>query len=135
MNYLTIDDLFVRYGQADVLSQTDRDGDGTADADVVASAIADTGALIDTYLAGRYNLPFVTIPGVLTRLACDIAWYNLFAVGKAPDHVKTRYDASIEFLKMIKSGEVSLGAGNVVASLPRHSAPDRVFDGSSMSGF
>jgi phage gp36-like protein len=135
MNYLTIDDLIVRYGQADVLSQTDRDGDGVADADVVSSAIADTGALIDTYLAGRYDLPFATIPPPLIRIACDIAWYNLFAVGKAPDHVKTRYDAALELLKTIKSGEVSLGAANVVSNLPKHSAPDRVFNGDTMKDF
>lgn len=135
MSYLTIDDLTVRYGSADVLSQADRDGDGVADADVVASAIADTGALIDTYLAGRYDLPFTTVPAALIRVACDIAWYNLFAVGKAPDHVKTRYDAAIELLKTIKSGEISLGAENIVANLPKSSAPDRVFDSGSMSGF
>ncbi|MBI5058962.1 DUF1320 domain-containing protein [candidate division KSB1 bacterium] len=139
MNYCALADLVTRYGQQDVLARTDRDNDGVADAAVADAAIADASALIDSYLAGRYSVPFTSPPPALTRVACDIAWYLLFSDEKAPDQVKTKYDAAIEFLKAIKSGEISLGAGGVgvaaVADLPKYTDPLRVFTRDTMSDY
>ena len=74
--YATLDQLTERFGERMLVQLTDRASPpaGTVDADVVARALADTAAVIDGYLAGRYVLPLAQTPPLLADLALAIAW-------------------------------------------------------------
>ncbi len=126
MTYATQADLETRFGADEVLQLVDRDGDGEADEGVVAGALAEAAAEIDAYLAGRYPLPLATTPGVLARLACDIARYRLY-IDVAPEEVRKRYEDARRLLEGIAAGRVSLGlpapapaaeVGNLVVAAP-----------------
>jgi len=108
MTYATQADLETRFGAAEILQLADRDGDGSADSGVVAGALAEASAEIDAYLAGRYPLPLAPTPGVLVRLACDIARYRLYT-DVVPEAVRKRYEDARRLLEGIAAGRVSLG--------------------------
>lgn len=110
--YCTQTDIEERFGQAELIQLTDRVRSGSVDTTAVARAIADASAEVDGYLAGRYTLPFATIPPVLIRLTCDIAVYNLFAArrnGGMVDDVRNRYRDAVRLLENIASGKVTFG--------------------------
>ena len=77
MPYTDLAKLTARFGDQLLLDLADRDGSGAVDAGVVDGAIADTDAVIDGYLAGRYKLPLATTPPLLADLAAAIAIYKL----------------------------------------------------------
>ena len=68
MGYVTQQQLVDRFGERLLLQVADRADPpaGTINADVVARALADTDAMIDGYLAGRYILPLAATPPLLT---------------------------------------------------------------------
>lgn len=107
MDYATLDDLIERAGQDEILMVADRDGDGVADPDVVAKAIADAASAIDGYLAVRYRLPLVVIPSQVNGWAVSIARYHLHRDG-APDHVVRDWKAANADLEKVSSGRIRL---------------------------
>jgi phage gp36-like protein len=111
MTYCVQADLESRFSNEELLQLTDRDGDGVVDADVLTAVIADVDAEINGYLGGRYALPLVTIPVVLTRIACDMVRYYLY--DDAPhDQVRQRYEDGIKYLVSVSKGQVTLGLDN-----------------------
>ena len=132
MTYATQSDLVDRFGQTELAQRTDRMNGTTIDAVVLGRALADADAEIDGYLATRYQLPLVSVPVVLTRLAADMARYNLYDEGMTTV-VRQRYEDAVSLLKRMASGDVQLagvspvvatgGSGNAVATR----VPDRVF--------
>jgi len=110
--YATVEELEQRLGGASALTViADRDQDGVADADLVARALSDADAEIDSYLSGRYALPLATVPAVLVRVACDVAVYRITAEYGAglTDERRQRYEDAVGWLKRVASGDVSLG--------------------------
>ena len=110
--YCTQADIEARFGVAELIQLTDRNRTGTVDAVAIARAIDDAEAEIDGYLAGRYALPFTTVPPVLTRLSCDIALYHLFSArrgGGVIDDVRNRYKDVVRVLENISTGKITLG--------------------------
>lgn len=80
MTYATTKDLADRFTQAELDQVADADGDGLADAEPVARALADADAEIDSALIGRYALPLAApVPELLVRIACDLAREALHA--------------------------------------------------------
>ena len=77
MPYNDLAKLTARFGEDLLLQLADRDGSGAVDAGVVDGAIADTDAVIDGYLAGRYKLPLASTPPMLADLAAAITIYKL----------------------------------------------------------
>lgn len=136
MPYATAEQVIERHGADAVLLLADRDGDGTADPGVLDQALADAAAEIDTYLAAKYGLPLASTPSVLTRLACDIAVYQLAkSAALATEERRRRYDAAVRLLERIARGEASLGLGSPGApSRAFSSARPRRFTRSTMSG-
>jgi phage gp36-like protein len=134
MSYATLQQLIDRYGQDVIVQVTDRATPpaGAIDQDVVDRALADTAALIDGYLAGRYQLPLATTPSLVIDLALQIAIYKLHRF--APDEkIKADYDAAMKMLRELAQGIVRLD----VAGIEPESAgkndvlvesPDRMFD-------
>ena len=110
MAYATPDDMVSRFGEGEVIALTDRGQTGTVDPTVASSALDDASAEIDTYLAGRYQLPFVGTPRFIAGLCCDIARYRL-CVGETrlTEEIADRYKAAVRFLELAAAGKVTLG--------------------------
>jgi phage gp36-like protein len=124
MSYTTQQQLVDRYGAAMLTDLTERGDPPLAeiDADVVARAIADTDALIDGYLAGRYQLPLASVPPLLSDLGQAIAVYKLHR-NTASDKVQRDYDGALKSLRDIAAGVIRL---NVAGIEPAGSASNQV---------
>lgn len=110
MAYATQSDLEKYFGEIEVLRASDRDGDGSADVDVIAAAITAAEEQIDSYVAVRYNLPLTTVPGTLTRVCCDLAMYHMSPNSLAMTEDKeTRYGHALKWLEKLAKGTVTLG--------------------------
>lgn len=109
MTYTSLDQLTDRYGADMLTGLTDRASPpaGEIDADVVARALADTDALIDGYISGRYKLPLAETPPLLADLAQAVAIYKLHA-HVAPEKIVKDYEAAVSTLKLISAGTVRL---------------------------
>jgi len=139
MAYCTQADLERRYGEQELIDLSDRSGNNAVDTQVVAEAIADAEALIDSYLEQRYRskMPFSPVPTVLERIACSVARYNLYS-NSIPEAVQKAYDAAVDFLKAVVSGKASLGADEqppASGGLPQMESDGRIFGRSDSEGF
>ena len=108
--YCTAQNMIDRFGLDEMIQLTDRAHAGVIDQTVLAQAIADAEAEIDSYLT-LYNLPLSTIPSNFERIASDITRYYLYDILMAT-HVQLRYDACIRYLKEVSDGRISLGPDN-----------------------
>ena len=98
---------------------------------VAGKALADADDEINGYLSTKFTLPLASTPKVITRVACDIARYYLYA-DRVTDQVKKRYDDAVKFMKGVAAGDISIGldqAGSVPATEggPDFVAGDRAF--------
>ncbi len=109
MTYATLELLSERYTERLLLQLTDRASppSGAIDVGTVDRALADTDAVIDGFLAGRYVLPIAETPPLLVDLALAIAIYKLHPF--SPEQkIKDDYGEAIGSLKMIASGTIRL---------------------------
>lgn len=109
MSYTTLAQLTDRYGLALLIGLTDRAAvpTGVVDTAVVDRALADTDAVIDGYLAGRYALPLVQVPGLIADLAQAIAIWKLHIYAPDPK-IKDDYDQALRALREIATGAVRI---------------------------
>lgn len=114
MAYATLDDLVARFGEQELIDQTDRVSGTNVDAELVARVLDYASATIDPYLAGRYDLPLPSVPALLVGLCCDMARYALYP-DAAPDMVRERYQNAQRLLREIGSGALQLGVATPVA--------------------
>ena len=117
MPYATLTDMTTRYGESEIIEQTDLTGSGIINPAAVALVLADASALIDGYLASRYSIPLATPPDLLVSLCCDLARYALY-VDAAPDVVVSRRDQAIAALRDIAAGRLRLDVGVEADSVP-----------------
>ena len=103
--------MVARFGEAELIELTDRDGCADAIVEAVLdAALADAAADIDAYLGGRYPLPLASVPRVLHRHACDLARYYLYDNRLDDSHpAARRYHATIRLLEQMANGRVQLG--------------------------
>lgn len=140
MTYATQADLIDRFGETELAQRTNRVDGLTIDAVVLARALADADAEIDSHLATRFALPLATTPSVLVRLGADIARYRLYDDG-VPETVRQRYEDAVKMLKLMAEGKVQLagstvlpvatGGGQAVAV----KTPERVFSAAVLQGY
>lgn len=125
MDYATLADMVMRFGQTELVQLTDEINrpPTTIDAARVQVALDDARMEIDSAVGRIYRLPLagctrppdppateptVVPPPQLTRLACDIARYFLFD-DAAPEHeVVRRYNQARATLDDIASGALQL---------------------------
>ncbi len=114
MPYTSQDLLVARYGTALLVSLTDRATvpTGQIDATVVAQALADTDALIDGYLAVRYQLPLTTVPAVIADTAGAIAIWKLHIFEPDPK-IAADYKGAIQLLAAIAAGTVRIPVAGI----------------------
>jgi phage gp36-like protein len=111
MRYCTLQDLIDTYGQARIAELTDRVNmpATTIDETIVNRAIDDAGAEINLYLAGRHALPLTSVPVMLTRIACDLAWRNLHTQVPDDHPAEKARQTRLKQLDGIASGKLNLG--------------------------
>lgn len=141
MTYATLEQLTERFGEKMMLDLTDRSrpATGVIDAGVVERALADTDAVIDGYVAGRYALPLSEVPPLLVDLAQIIAIYKLHS-SSVSVKIKDDYDYALKALGQIATGTIRLpaqgiepvssGAAGVIAT-----DRDRDFTPENLRGF
>lgn len=114
MTYATQAELVERFGETMLIDLTDRANPpaGTIDAGVVADALADTDAMIDGYLLGRYLLPLAATPALLKDLAKAIAIYKLHGDSVA-DKIRADYQDALKTLDKIAAGTIRLNVAGV----------------------
>lgn len=107
MQYATQAEFIKRYDER-TLRLLCSNEDGSLNTDKINEALEDAHQTIDSYLAGRYTLPLITVPAVLTRHCCYLARYFL-EKGRATDQARQDYEDSIRYLEKVASGAISLG--------------------------
>lgn len=109
MSYATQQDLIDRFGERELIELTDRAEPpaGTIDANVVAKALADADALVNSYIGRRYKVPIAEVPDVIRRAAADIARYYLFD-DRPTEAVRRAYEDTVKFLSDISNGKAVL---------------------------
>lgn len=114
MAYTDQTQLTDRFGEAFLIRLTDRaePAAGAIDADVIARALADTDAMIDGYLAGRYALPLDTTPPLVADLALVIAIYKLH-VYEPDQKIRADYEDALKQLREIASGTIKLNVAGL----------------------
>ena len=139
--YCSQSDLEKRIDPQLLRALSDDDADGLADEAVIAAAIADADALIDTYLRARYTVPFDPVPEAVRSISAAMAIYFLLTRRREivpAEHLK-RYEAAVQLLDHLARGQIALGAGQPSASphLPQSTreADERTFDAESLGNF
>ena len=121
MPYATQQDLIDRFGEQELIEQTDRENGEEVDANVVSKALADADELIDSYIARRVALPLSAVPDRLVRVASNIARYFLYA-DRPTEAVQRAYDLDVKWLLEVSQGKAVLSADGVEPT----AAPDLV---------
>ena len=125
--YCTQADILEQLQESDLIALTDDAGSGDADETVLARAIEDAEAEIDSYCGGNYTVPFSPIPKMIRKIAVDMTIYNLFSRRQgAPEDRKQRYDASVKFLVNVSKGLIALGTSEISAPVSDDSGPEAV---------
>lgn len=134
--YASAQAVRARYSSVDLLLR--QSGTGQIDEARLQGALADAGALIDSYLSARYTLPLAVVPQVLEQLCCAIAIYYL-CDRQATEQVRDRYREALAWLRDVKAGAIPIGVderGSAPESddLPQIQADASVF-GRDQKGF
>lgn len=139
MTYATLNDLIERAGADEILQVADRDDSGAPDETVIAKALGDADNIINGYVASKYDLPFASVPDILSTWSTSIARYLLHRHG-APDNVEADYKDALSGLKDVSFGRISLTgisgvAQDQVSGTHQSSAPDQVFTDHALRGW
>ncbi len=142
MAYCTLDDIKKMIPEITIIQLTDDEDTGEIVESRVDEAIEAADAEIDSYCAGRYSVPFETVPPLVKKLSVDLAVYNLYArkVESVPEAKKDRYNNAMRALRDVAAGRSSLMAGSTeVADTggpeSTKSASDRIFTKDTMENF
>lgn len=115
--YCTQAHLVARFGEAELIGNSDRSDSGDVDAGVVNAAIAKASNIIDSYIGARYALPLASADPVLQGICEDIARHALYTVDR-PELVQKAYEAAIALLKDIARGVARLSIPEPAAATP-----------------
>jgi phage gp36-like protein len=112
--YATLAQLTDRYGEAMLIAVTDRATIPThmIDTAVINRALADADALIDGYLQGRYVLPLVATPPLLTDIALAVTIWKLHTF-KPDEKIEADYRSAEKQLAQIAAGTIRLSVAGV----------------------
>ena len=113
MTYATQDDMVARFGETEMVQLTDDAGTGEI-GPRLAVALDDADQVVNGYASGRYVVPLVPVPDLVTRWACDIARYFIHRDG-CPELVEKNYKAALSGLKDVAKGDLTLECQGVEA--------------------
>ncbi|CDM42389.1 gp436 family protein [Ectopseudomonas oleovorans] len=111
MSYCTQADLVETYGEQEIRQLSDRVNKPAQEIDVavVGRAITDADAEVDLHLQARYQLPLASVPVVLKRIACSLAYANLHTRLSEDHPAHLAAERSRKLLGGIASGKLALG--------------------------
>lgn len=112
MSYCTLTDIKSAIPEQNLIQLTDDENLGEVNQARVNDAIDYADQLIDGYLRGRYTLPLDPVPGLLKKLAVDLAVFFIYSRKlelEMPEGMTNRYKNAVKVLEMIQKGTVSLG--------------------------
>lgn len=134
MAYAAITDMAARFSEQDLILLTRRPSSdpNQINEPVLEQALTDASAEINSYLAGRYQLPLTTVPEALPRVCCDLARYFL-AGQNAPDHITQRYRDAIAWLRSVNKGDIALGIDQSGGNAQQHDMAEMESAGSVFS--
>lgn len=112
MSYASPQDLTDRFDAAELIALTDRAGAGEIDATVVARALADADATIDSYVGRHYRLPLAPVPARVVRVACDLARRYLYTA-RPTDDVLAAEKAALAWLRDVSTGAATLDVAGI----------------------
>lgn len=118
MDYCTIEDIEIYTSTPTLAQLTSDDGTEAVNRDVAEESILYASTLINGYLRGRYNLPLDTQFPLLRILCMDISIYRLYSRrmrNEMPEVIEQNYKNSIQTLKDIQKGVISLQSENDLA--------------------
>lgn len=112
--YCTADDLRKQSSEDFLIRCTDDAGDGAIDQVTIEEKINDAQTEIDSYCRAQYPVPFNPVPGLIKKIAVDIALYNLGSKRgfdeNSPDMILVkRYRDAVKLLENLAKGIVTIG--------------------------
>ncbi len=112
MVYATKQQMIDHYGADDMVDVTDRATPraGVIDDNVLNQALTTASAMIDSFVARRYNLPLSPVPALLVPVCRQIAFYNLLR-GRYTEEARKEYEDALGILGKIASGDIVLDVG------------------------
>jgi len=116
MAYSFDSDLLKEFSESDLAKLTGDPTGTTVDSSRIAYARINADALIDSYLSGRYDVPFTTtIDPIIAKLSLDLTVANLYDYSNhrtsVPNTVVWRKLNAMQLLKDIQRGNVFLNTG------------------------
>jgi phage gp36-like protein len=143
--YCTVSDLINAMRRLPLVQLTDDEKIGEVNEDRVNAAVMRAEALIDSYCAARYAIPFVdgAVPEVIRSLSISITVFNLYQRNDLdiPDKIRAGYDDAVARLKDISRGVSSLGVtpeperASEDAPMCNKTASDKIFTPGMLGGF
>lgn len=122
--YCTLDDLIDTYGEKAIVLLTDRVNKPAViiDEAIVQRAIDDAVGEINMHLQTRYELPLPSVPLILKRIACALAYLALHTnVGE--DHpARIAAKDQRKLLQGVANGTLGLGLDSANAPAPTNDA-------------
>lgn len=140
MTYAIKQDMIDRYGEEPLVELTDRTAapTGAIDDVILARALSDADAQINSYVGARYALPLSPTPDIIVRHACVIAYYVLHR-GRYTDETRREYDDVLKFLTAVSKGDAVLDAAGTTPPSAAADAsvigPERIFSRESLKGY
>lgn len=131
---INIQDLIDRFGEAEIINQSDRNHYQTINEVVVNRAINDAVALVESHLnptelfrrsqdgelVYKYATVQAPIPAILTAKTCDIARYYLYDDGTT-EIIEARYKQALDWLKQVANspkmltGDIQVSKNTITA--------------------
>lgn len=113
--YASVADMQACFRPEQLVQLSDWDGTGALDAARIEAAIATAGTIIDGYVSAKYgDRSHLPVPALLTKLACDIAFFELHRA-TPPEAVEKKNKAAIDMLRDIAAGKVKIDEGDTSA--------------------
>lgn len=137
--YASFSDMQARFTASDLMQLADVSQIDDAQT-LVDRKLADAGTIIDGYVAAKYgDRTGQPVPALLTKIACDIAFYELHR-STPPDKVKDQHDQAMKMLQDIARGTLKIDEGVVDAVPARPGAivntgEPKIFGRSNMEGY
>lgn len=143
--YSTLADIYLEIHEPDLARLTGDSNGVVVDMERVHHAIQMADAVVDSYLYGRYEVPFeVPIDPTITKVSVDLAMANLYDYAYAdsgiPNTIVWRRINALRFLKDLQEGKATLRFTNPTlnASPPiisNKSLEDRYFSDDLLDNF
>ncbi len=119
MAYATVDDMILRFGEAEMARASTPDGQDVTGVqpERIQTALNDASALIDSFLRKRYHVPLQAVPDEINRACCMMARGDVGMGGERSisDQAMKAREEAVSWLRAIEAGTVVLGMEEVTA--------------------